>query len=142
MEERNVKIVRDPRKSLKSIKFNNFKNLSVTWFKENAWKWNFITLPLLITPESKLEHGGVGSFLKCTFILNDFFSRLYFVPICFANNCDTSCHVVVFDGLPKEKQVRCNVSPIYMYLVELRPNSRAQFVVYRHKRCKVSLMYG
>ena len=68
MEERNVKIVRDPRKSLKSIKLNNFKNLSVTWFKENAWKWNFITLLLLITPESKVEHGGVGSFLKCTFL--------------------------------------------------------------------------
>jgi len=66
MEERNVKIVRDPRKSLKSIKFNNSKNLSVTWCKENAWKWNFITLLLLITPESKLEHGGVGSFLKCS----------------------------------------------------------------------------
>jgi len=30
MEERNVKIVRDPRKSLKSIKLNNFKNISVT----------------------------------------------------------------------------------------------------------------
>ena len=27
MEERNVNIVRDPRKSLKSIKFNNFKTL-------------------------------------------------------------------------------------------------------------------
>ena len=38
MEERNVKIVRDPRKSLKSIKFNTFNDLSVTWFKENARK--------------------------------------------------------------------------------------------------------
>jgi len=38
MEERNVKIVHDPRKSLKSIKFNNSKNLSVTWFEENARK--------------------------------------------------------------------------------------------------------
>jgi len=25
----------------------------------------FITILLLITPEFKLEHGGVGSFLKC-----------------------------------------------------------------------------
>jgi len=38
MEERNVKIARDPWKSLKSTKLNNFKYLSVTWFKENAWK--------------------------------------------------------------------------------------------------------
>jgi len=37
MEERNVKIVRDPRKSLKSIKLKNSKNLSVTWFEENVW---------------------------------------------------------------------------------------------------------
>jgi len=38
MEERNVKIVSDPRKSLKSIKFNNFKHISVMWFEENARK--------------------------------------------------------------------------------------------------------
>jgi len=38
MEERNVKIVRDPRKSLKSIKLNNLKNLSVARLKENAGK--------------------------------------------------------------------------------------------------------
>jgi len=38
MEERNVKIVLDPRKSLKSIKFNSFKNLCETWVKENARK--------------------------------------------------------------------------------------------------------
>ena len=36
MEKRNVKIIRDTRKYLKSIKFNNSKNLFVTWFKENA----------------------------------------------------------------------------------------------------------
>jgi len=36
MVERKVKIVRDPRKSLKSIKFNKSKILFVTWFKENA----------------------------------------------------------------------------------------------------------
>ena len=37
MEERNVKIVRNPRKSQKSIKFNNIKNLSVMRFEGNAW---------------------------------------------------------------------------------------------------------
>ena len=36
MEERKVKIVRDPRKSLKLIKFNNYLNLYVTWFDKNA----------------------------------------------------------------------------------------------------------
>jgi len=36
MEERKVKNVRDFRISLKSFKFNNSKNLFVTWFKENA----------------------------------------------------------------------------------------------------------
>jgi len=36
MEECNVKIVRDPRKSLKEIKFKNSKNLFVTWINENA----------------------------------------------------------------------------------------------------------
>jgi len=37
MEERKVKSVRDPRMSLKSIKFNHFKNLFVAWFEENAY---------------------------------------------------------------------------------------------------------
>ena len=36
MEERNDKVVCDLRKSLKSVKFNNSKILSVTWFEENA----------------------------------------------------------------------------------------------------------
>jgi len=36
IEECNVKIVRDPQKSLKEIKFKNSKNLSVTWVDENA----------------------------------------------------------------------------------------------------------
>jgi len=39
MEERNVKIVRKPRKSLKSIKFNNFKNLcDMVWKKMHGRK--------------------------------------------------------------------------------------------------------
>ena len=82
MEKHNVKIVRDPRKSLKSIKFNNFKNLSVTWFEENAWKWNFITLLLLITPESKLEHGGVGSFLKCIYVHKAYILYSFIIARC------------------------------------------------------------
>jgi len=36
MEERNVNIERDPRKSLKEILFENSKDLSVTWFDDNA----------------------------------------------------------------------------------------------------------
>jgi len=36
MEERSVKIVRDPRKSLKSIKFNNSKTFDVTCIDENG----------------------------------------------------------------------------------------------------------
>jgi len=36
MEECNVKIVRNPRKSLKQIKFKQSKTLSVTWIDENA----------------------------------------------------------------------------------------------------------
>jgi len=65
MEVRNVKIERDPRKSHKKMKFHSSKNLYVTWFDKNARSWIFITLLLLITPEFKLEHGDVGSFLKC-----------------------------------------------------------------------------
>ena len=37
MEGCSVKIEREPRKSLKEIKFKNSKNLSVTWIDENAW---------------------------------------------------------------------------------------------------------
>ena len=36
MEECNVKIERDPRKSLKKIKFKHSNNLFVTWIDENA----------------------------------------------------------------------------------------------------------
>jgi len=46
MEERNVTIVRDPRKSLNSIKFNNFKTLSdVVWRKCMEKKFHNPTLP-------------------------------------------------------------------------------------------------
>jgi len=63
MEERNVKIARDPRNLCHLSKLNSIilKNLSVTWFDE---KWNFITLLLLITPEFNLEYGGVGRCIK------------------------------------------------------------------------------
>jgi len=36
MEERNVKIVHDHRKSFMSIKFDNSKTLSMTMFDKNA----------------------------------------------------------------------------------------------------------
>jgi len=82
MEERNVKIVRDPRKSLKSIKLNNFKNLSVTWFKENAWKWNFITLLLLITRDLNLNMGALEVFLS-VYIASSLFLKAGVHSCCF-----------------------------------------------------------
>ena len=38
--------------------------ISVIWFEKNVRSWNFITLLLLITPESKLEQGALKVFLS------------------------------------------------------------------------------
>jgi len=58
------KIVRDLRKSFKTFEFDNSMTRCIKIFVSNA-QWNFITIFLLIMLEFKIEHVGVGSFLKC-----------------------------------------------------------------------------